>query len=269
MTKKIILSVLLLLININALHALDNKKIIDADKNPITINKDSEDENFESDDFEDEDFNITDNKDYLETYNKMMTNFNVEIYDYVLMPIADSYDYVVPDAIQDGLYNMLENIKYPVSVFSNALQLKIKNVGTESLRFLINSTIGILGFFDVADSFFKIKKHKEDIGQVFGYYGMTEINYLVLPILGPSSIRDFTGDIINWVLNPFYYMDSRPYNILSNYYQTYTIIGTENIDFLNRNKKNYNSIINKKNKEDNYINMKVFYEEYRKKLIKE
>jgi len=219
------------------------------------------------DDFEDfEEEESAEEVDYLSGYNKIMTDINATIYDYLLIPVAKTYDYVLPELVQDGIYNFFENLQYPLSVTSNLLQLEFVDAFTETERFVINTTIGVGGLFDPATDWFEIDKNFEDLGQTFGTYGIGAGCHIVIPILGPSNIRDLTGDILNWTFNPIYFNESRGYNVFNQNVSIGTTV-LDNMATSDANLKYYQNIIS--TKYSKYIELKTFYEENRKKLIKE
>ena len=153
--------------------------------------------------------------DPLSGYNRFMTNVNDKAYTYVLQPVANGYRTVTPEFFRDGLGNVLDNLLFPIRFANNLLQLKFENSAIELSRFLINSTIGVAGIFDVADSQFGLKEKKEDLGQTLGHYGVGEGFHIVLPLLGPSNVRDLIGLSVDTLANPLnmYYDDKLKYKI--------------------------------------------------------
>lgn len=130
--------------------------------------------------------------DPFEGFNRGMYRFNAGFDKYVFLPVVSVYETILPDFVEDGISNFFSNI-FEFTNFTNAvLQLKPREaVGTLG-RFAINSTVGVLGFMDVADKM-GIYEHEEDFGQTLGHYGVGNGPYLVLPIAGPSNLRDTTG----------------------------------------------------------------------------
>lgn len=134
----------------------------------------------------------TTSNDPLEGVNRGVYKFN-DVTDKVLLkPAALAYKAVAPTPIRKGFNNFFSNLGTITSVFNNLLQLKFANAFSEAGRFVINTTFGLAGFIDLAEMD-KITKHKEDFGQTLGFWGVGTGAYLVLPILGPSTIRDFSG----------------------------------------------------------------------------
>jgi len=136
------------------------------------------------------------NKDPLEGLNRGVYKFNDVADKAVIKPVATAYKTIAPSPIRTGFNNFFNNLGSLTTVLNDLLQLKLASAFTDAGRFVINSTFGIAGFIDVA-SMDKIKNHKEDFGQTLGYWGVGSGAYLVLPLLGPSSLRDTTGLIFD------------------------------------------------------------------------
>ena len=141
-----------------------------------------------------------------EGFNEKMFNFNREILDrYLLKPIATAWDFLLPDFVQRGVHNIFDNAAVVRRLVNNSLQLKFAGAGIELARFTINSTIGLVGFFDVAKDGFGIEQKDEDTGQTFGVWGMGPGPYLVLPFLPPLSVRDGVGYAFDAAMTPYSY----------------------------------------------------------------
>ncbi len=132
------------------------------------------------------------NKDPLEGVNRGIYKFNDVTDKAVFKPVATAYKAVAPTPIRTGFNNFFNNLGSITSVFNNLLQFKFANAFSEAGRFVINSTFGLAGFIDLA-GMDKIPVHKEDFGQTLGHWGVGSGAYLVLPFLGPSTVRDTTG----------------------------------------------------------------------------
>lgn len=131
--------------------------------------------------------------DPLSGYNRLMTTFNDKVYVNVLIPISKGYANTVPETARTGIDNFFTNLMFPVRLTNNLLQLKFQNSAEELQRFLANTLWGFAGFADVASSDLKLKTHKEDFGQTLGFYGVGQGFHIVLPLLGPSNLRDVAG----------------------------------------------------------------------------
>lgn len=140
----------------------------------------------------------TTNKDPLEGINRGIYKFNDVADRYAMRPVAKAYKTVAPTPVRTGISNFFSNLGTLTTVVNDLLQLKFAQAFTDAGRFVINSTFGIAGFIDVA-SMDKIEKHQEDFGQTLGYWGVGSGAYLVLPIIGPSTVRDASGLFIDTV----------------------------------------------------------------------
>jgi phospholipid-binding lipoprotein MlaA len=141
-----------------------------------------------------------------ESFNEKMFWFNREIFDrYLLKPLATGWDFIFPDPVQRGVHNFFDNLAVVRRVVNNTLQLKLTGAGVELTRFTINSTIGLVGFFDVAKDAFGIEQRDEDTGQTFGVWGMGPGPYLILPFLPPLTIRDGIGYAFDAAMTPYTY----------------------------------------------------------------
>jgi phospholipid-binding lipoprotein MlaA len=146
-----------------------------------------------------------DSKDPWESWNRDVHGFNKDVDDTVLKPVAKGYQAVVPKPVDEGITNVFSNIGDIGVTINDFLQLKFLQGGMDASRFLINTTAGVAGIFDVA-KMIDLPKHNEDFGQTLGFWGMPSGSYLVLPFLGPSSPRDTVGLIGNALMNPLTYI---------------------------------------------------------------
>lgn len=144
-----------------------------------------------------------DGRDPLEPINRGIFAFNEFVYRYLLTPLAKGYNNVVPEPVRNSLGNMLSNLNGPVVLANDLLQGEFARAGDTTMRFLINSTLGVAGIADPASDL-GFEKHSEDFGQTLGVWGMNEGFYLVLPLLGPSSPRDAIGKLlVDGYFDPF------------------------------------------------------------------
>ena len=132
----------------------------------------------------------TNPKDPFEGYNRAMYSFNDTLDRAVLKPVAQGYKAVLPDPARKMVHNFFSNIDDIFVTGNDLLQLKFKQASSDFTRVWVNTLFGVFGLFDVAH---KLEKHNEDFGQTLGYWGVGSGPYLVLPLLGPSSVRDGTG----------------------------------------------------------------------------
>ena len=243
----------------------------------VAADTDEEEEGFD-DEFEDE-FGAEEKEvfDPLSGYNRVMTDFNDSLYVWVLDPVARGYRWVLPYAARRGVKNFFHNLLFPLRFVNNALQLKIKNAGEEFLRFSINSTIGILGFWDPAKEWFDLEAHEEDFGQTLGYYGVGGGFHVVLPFLGPSNVRDMFSLYPDMQMDPVNYVENRPYNFpkQEGEYQGVSKQTLQEVDLtllkiINRESLRIGQYANlKKDAIELYPFLRDVYEQNRAKLIKE
>lgn len=145
-------------------------------------------------------------RDPLEKFNRSVFAFNEVVDKYALEPVARGYRAVTPQPFREGVGNVLHNLRAPVIFANDVLQVSPKRAGVTVARFGINSTVGVLGIFDVASTM-GLEKHTEDFGQTLGVWGVPQGPYLVLPLLGPSTVRDATGSVVDVALNPLNYAE--------------------------------------------------------------
>ncbi|MFT5259140.1 MAG: phospholipid-binding lipoprotein MlaA [Saprospiraceae bacterium] len=139
------------------------------------------------------------NIDPFEKMNRAVYGFNVALDNAILKPVAKGYKKVLPRPVRAGVANFFSNLLEPATTVNDLLQGKPKQAAKSLGRFLVNSTVGILGIFDVATSM-NLPKHKEDFGQTFAVWGIESGPYIMLPFLGPSNVRDFGGTIARYAL---------------------------------------------------------------------
>lgn len=140
-----------------------------------------------------------------EPLNAKVFEFNRQFDRWLLKPVAKGYNVVVPNIVQVGISNFFYNIRVTPRFVNNLFQGKFKGAGIEAGRFLINTTAGIGGFFDVAQHF-QLTTPEEDTGQTLGFYGVPPGPYIVLPLLQPYTVRDLIGYAGDIALNPVYWL---------------------------------------------------------------
>jgi len=139
-------------------------------------------------------------RDPWEGYNRKVHAFNMGL-DKVVRPIAVGYDKITPDPVQRGIGNFFRNLAFPVTFTNQLLQGKFSGSMETTARFLVNSTLGVFGIFDVATKA-GIPEYDEDLGQTMAMWGWDDSRYFVLPIFGPSTIRDSLGRSYYGFLHP-------------------------------------------------------------------
>ncbi|MBD0316563.1 MAG: VacJ family lipoprotein [Nitrospiraceae bacterium] len=167
-----------------------------------------------------------------EPVNAKIFEFNRQFDRYVLKPVATGYNFVVPNPVQVGVSNFFYNLRFPPRFLNNVFQGKVKGAGIEAGRFLVNSTVGVGGLFDVAEHL-DLKTPEEDTGQTLGFYGVGPGPFVVLPLMPPFTVRDlvgYVGDIfmnpINWLVAPLIEVEGVPSAIPHKNRTTTTFIQT-------------------------------------------
>lgn len=146
----------------------------------------------------------TNPRDPYEEFNRAMFAFNDALDKAILKPVAKGYRYITPNPVESGISNFFNNLGAPINIINNLLQAKFVATLSETGRFVINSTIGVLGFFDPATSF-GLEEQDEDFGQTLAVWGIPSGPYLVLPFLGPSTFRATGGMVPGYYSHPLTY----------------------------------------------------------------
>jgi len=202
-----------------------------------------------------------------EGVSRAMFSFNMAFDDIILEPIAKGYN-KLPKPIKDGTGNFTSNIATLLSIPNNLLQGNIKQLGHSTGSFIVNTSIGILGFFNPAEKI-GLKPYKEDVGQTLGSYGVGPGCYFVLPILGPTTARDSVGLIADSFIDPFAHVTLREkelFNVSGNELDFYSLKGIGAVDFRSDNITNFDSL--EKNSIDLYSSLKSVYLQDRERKIK-
>ncbi len=147
---------------------------------------------------------VADERDPWESWNRKVFNMNENLDDYAMKPIAKAYRWITPDFVDQAVSNVFSNIDDIGVTINDALQGKVSQSGLDFSRFIVNTTAGIGGLIDVA-TMIDLEKHDEDFGQTLGYWGVPTGPYIVLPFLGPSSVRGTAGLIGDAAMDPTSY----------------------------------------------------------------
>lgn len=169
--------------------------------------------------------------DPLETLNRFTSGFNSFLRKGFVDPAVDLYQFVTPDPLENAISNAASNLSEPITAGSSLLQGDTENAGNATKRFLINSTVGLGGLGDPATEM-GIEARREDLGQAFGAHGVGPGPHIVLPLLGPSNLRDLAGDIPVMLLNPLPLAGTAAKGAVeySDNQDTYKAIGENSID---------------------------------------
>ena len=169
-----------------------------------------------------------------EPLNRGIFTFNETLDQYAIEPVATAWDFVVPGVIQDSIDRFFTNLNMPIVFANDVLQAKPRAAGWDVLRFLFNSTFGLAGFIDVA-TMVEMPENDEDFGQTLGYWGVPPGPYFVIPILGPSSVRDSAGLIVDTAASSYGYFTPFWYDVAGlNGVQTFgTSVGVKAFELMN------------------------------------
>ena len=205
-------------------------------------------------------------KDCFEKINRATFAFNMALDKVLFRPVATGYR-KLPSPIRTGTSNALNNLSNLVTIPNNILQGDLIAAGNNSIRFIINTTIGIVGIFDPANALGFEKLEKEDFGQTFGTMGIGEGCYLVLPVIGPSTVRDAVGSLVSMTGGDAWYnitvKNDTQYFKESDYY--FSKLG-EGIDFRAKNLESFDSL--EKTSVDFYATVRSLYLQDRARKIK-
>ena len=204
-------------------------------------------------------------KDCFEGLNRGIFAFNNALDRIIIEPVAKGYRYL-PSPIRSGTSNFISNLSLVVTIPNNLLQGNLGLAGKNSARFVVNSTIGILGLFDPAKSFGLNNYEKEDYGQTLATWGVGEGCYLVLPVLGPSTARDTVASVVNFIGGDAWYnitVDEDTHYVSDfDYYASRAMNG---IDFRAKNIESFDSI--EENSIDFYASIRSLYLQDRQQKI--
>lgn len=199
--------------------------------------------------------------DPIEPVNRGIFWFNDKFDIYLAEPVAKGYDWLLPDRVQIGVSNFFSNLKYPINLVGDLLQLKFKAALDDTGRFFINTTIGVAGFIDVAKDM-KLPGHNQDIGIALAHYGIPSGPYLVLPILGPSNLRDGVGRLAQVPLDPSFYV---AYTNLSSSTKWQIAIGSKALELINQRSRMLDAVkAAKESSVDYYLFVQSAYYQYRR-----
>jgi len=196
-------------------------------------------------------------------FNKAMYHVNDKLYFWLLKPVTQGYSHILPEPFRVVLNNAFDNLKSPGRVVNNLLQLRFKAAGNEFIRFIFNTIAGIGGLGDVATPALGIKKQEADFGQTLGHYGVGHGFYLVLPLFGPSSVRDGVGLAADRVMYPLSYIS---FNYLT-FGEAAGIYAEEKVNNTSFSIGEYESF--KESAIDPYVAMRDAFVQYRQKKVED
>ena len=202
-----------------------------------------------------------------ENTSRAVFKFNMAFDDAILEPITRGYN-KLPDPVKVGTSNFTSNIGTLLSIPNNILQGNFQQLGHSVGSFAVNTTVGVLGFLNPAEKM-GLKPHKEDVGQTLASYGVGSGCYFVLPILGPTTVRDSFGMLADSFVDPFAHITIRENELLGvsgNSLDYFTLKGTTAIDYRADNELNFESL--EKNSLDLYSSLKSIYLQDRENKVK-
>lgn len=144
-----------------------------------------------------------------ESVNRPIFRFNDLLDTYALKPLAQGYQAITPQFLEDGVHNMFRNVGDVGNLANDVLQAKPRAAGVDTARLMFNTTFGLLGFFDVGTKM-GLHRNDEDFGQTLGYWGTGSGPYVMLPFLGPSTLRDAPSKYVDSYTQPYRYMNNIP-----------------------------------------------------------
>ncbi|MDR0477591.1 MAG: VacJ family lipoprotein [Desulfobulbaceae bacterium] len=208
----------------------------------------------------DDDFsgNINTIADPLEGWNRLMFRFNDEMYIWVLQPTTNFYKAALPADIRGCVDNFFVNISAPLRMANSFLQGRFRDAGAELSRFVINSTLGVAGLADVAAIEFGINRRRADFGQTLGRYGVGGGMFICWPLLGPSTLRDSVGTVVDTLATPTTYINK-------NVTETITINAVQMVNKMSVSPDIYDQL--KKTSLDPYVAMRQGYIDFRRATI--
>lgn len=144
-----------------------------------------------------------------ESINRPIFKFNDVLDTYALKPLAQGYQYVTPQFVEDGIHNFFRNIGDVRNLANDVLQAKPAAAGVDTARLIFNTTFGLLGFIDVGTKM-GLQRNDEDFGQTLGYWGVGSGPYVMLPFFGPSTLRDAPAKLADSYVSPYRYVNDVP-----------------------------------------------------------
>ena len=256
--------ILLLLISITFNFTACSSKDTEVPKKAEVIQEEVADDDF--DDFEEE-MEVKEIYDPFEGYNRSMTNFNDGLYEHFFKPVNKGYVAITHPEVRVSIGNFFNNIYFPMRFFNNVLQGKFHYAFEETGRFVINTTAGCLGFFDPAKSENKLMPHDEDFGQTLGFYGVGAGPHIVIPLFGPSNMRDAISFFPDAAVSPIDYKERDWWTVTDTWFELIAVKSVEKFNEVSLYSTQYEEI--RKDAVDLYPYLRDLYEQKRAKEIEE
>jgi len=218
------------------------------------------------DEFEEE-MEVKEVSDPFEGYNRVMTNFNDGMYEHFFKPVNKGYVAITTSDVRVSIGKFFRNLYFPMRFINNVLQGKFHYAFEETGRFVINTTAGCLGFFDPAKSENKLMPHNEDFGQTLGFYGVGPGPHIVLPLFGPSNLRDTISIFPNAAVSPIDYTERDWWTVTDTWAEYLAVKSVEKFNEVSLYQNQYEEI--RKDAVDLYPYLRDLYEQKRAKEIEE
>ena len=194
-----------------------------------------------------------------EPVNRAIFKANVAADHAVMKPVAQAYVDHVPEGVQKGIHNVVQNLKEPAVAVNNALQGDVRHAWQSVERLAVNSTVGVVGVFDVAQEW-GLPPHKADFGQTLAVWGVGEGPFVELPLLGPSNARDAVGTVVDMAMNPLTFVGGAP--------ATYASIGTGGANVVDTRSQHLHDLDElERNSLDYYATLRSVYRQHRQAEI--
>src|SRR5262245_18891605 len=188
---------------LSAAHASDESQVVAVDDHPVIV----EDADPLLEELEDEGaLDESGLRDPFEGFNREVFTFNRSMDRWIFNPITRGYQVTVPPPGRRMLYRFFENLDSPMILANHMAQFRVVDAAGTSTRFVINSSIGVIGLFDPAADFFHVYRREGDFGQTLARYGTPSGPFLMLPVFGPSTVRDVLGDVVDILADPVSYL---------------------------------------------------------------
>jgi len=234
----------------------------------------AKDEIVQQEDFVDEDFadfeeemEVKDIYDPFEGYNRSMTNFNDGLYEHFFKPVNKGYVSITSSDVRVSIGRFFKNLYFPMRFFNNILQGKFHYAFEETGRFVVNTTAGCLGFFDPAKEKMGLEAHNEDFGQTLGFYGVGPGPHVVIPLFGPSNMRDAISFFPDAAVSPIDYTDRDWPTLTKTWFELIAVKSVEKFNEVSLYSTQYEEI--RKDAVDLYPYIRDIYEQKRAKEIEE
>lgn len=203
---------------------------------------------------------VGDNNDPYEATNRWIFDLNQRIDHFALRPTAERYSNHVPEGVRDAVHNALDNLNAPVTFANDVLQGEPKRAGQTLGRFVLNSTFGVAGLFDVGATA-GIPGHDEDFGQTLAVWGVDEGPYLVLPLLGPMPPRDAAGQLVDLAADPTMHIHIK--------HHIYWAVGRKYVTFVDARARSLEALDDiERDSMDFYATTRSLYRQYRENEIR-